>query len=184
MRLILKGTDLTLQSVLDAYNEALNVIEKESPDLFAEVNKATDITATDITVDFSYELPGYDDRVTLTAEHNGKEELLTFIFEQDDNHAMQLKKYNNDDSGQSSMFTDEERAIIDAAKGFEPVKEKLDITGCRVIHTVTSNMVTAKVFDNGYVKYYNKEGNCIQEATVNPDELTEFIKFLDDNLKE
>ena len=187
MRIIIQGNnrgakleDLLCQALMNIYD----LIEKDSPELYKDLtDKVERIDSNNIVLDLEFKLKGQDDPVVLTANHGNDTELLTFIYDVNEEGLLELKKYNNDDAGQDSMFTKEEHAVYNINNGLVEVEEKLDVTGINVVYENTFSNITVFVYENGYVKYYNTDGKLVQETTVKPKNIKNFIQFLKDNLE-
>ena len=187
MRIIIQGNnrgakleDLLGQALMNIYD----LIEKDSPELYKDLtDKVERIDCNNVVVDLEFKLKGQDDPVVLTANHGNDTELLTFIYDVNEDCSLELKKYNNDDAGQDSMFTKEEHAVYNINNGLVEVEEKLDVTGINVVYENTFSNITVFVYENGYVKYYNTDGKLVQETTVKPEDIEDFIQFLKDNLE-
>ena len=161
-----------------------DLIEKDSPELYKDLtDKVERIDSNNIVLDMEFKLKDQEDPVVLTANHGNDTELLTFIYEVQEDGELKLKKYNNDDADQDSMFTKEEHAVYNISNGLAEVEEKLDVTGINVVYENTFSNITVFVYENGYVKYYNTDGKLVQETTVKSEDIDDFIQFLKVNLE-
>lgn len=187
MRIIIQGNNrgANLEDLLtDAIDNTMKLISKDSPELYKDITDNVErIDCSNVIVDLEFKLKGQDDPVVLTANHGNDTELLTFIYDVNEDCSLELKKYNNDDAGQDSMFTKEEHAVYNINNGLAEVEEKLDVTGINVVYENTFSNITVFVYENGYVKYYNTDGKLVQETTVKSEDIEDFIQFLKDNLE-
>ena len=67
-----------------------------------------------------------------------------------------------------------DRAYVDLAEGLQEVAHTIDVTGVPIEYSTHVGGLDLTVYANGAVIYY-KDGKLVQEATVQPDKLQDFI---------
>ena len=97
------------------------------------------------------------------------DEVLTFKYTVD-NDKVSLEGNNVEEP----IFSDTDRAYVDLSEGLQEVKPQLDTKGLSIIYATEVAGLNIQVYENGFVQYY-KEGKLVQEATVAPEKLEDFI---------
>lgn len=169
MRLVINGkmkSNLIEDVIYAAYAMAIDVIEEESNDLYRDICACHGVDATSIVIDIGF-TPNEGDEAQILATDAG--EVLTFQFDVADDE-IKLTGNNKD----TPLFTDTDRAIVDLAEGLQEVDHTLDVTGIPVEYSTHVGGLDLTVYANGAVIYY-KDGKLVQEATVQPDKLQDFI---------
>lgn len=169
MRLVINGkieSEEIHNAIYNAFNMALDVIEEENNDLYKDIATCYGIDATSIVVDIGF-IPNKGDEAQILATDAG--EVLTFQFDVADNN-VELAGSNKD----NPIFSDTDRAIVDLAKGLEEVPKTIDTDDLNVLFCTQVGGLNLTVYDNGAAIYY-KDGKLVQEATVPPDKLQDFI---------
>ena len=169
MRIVINGkieSNAIEDIIYTAYNMALDVIEKENNDLCKDIAACHSIDATSIVVDIGF-TPNEGDESQILATDAG--EVLTFQFDVADD-GIKLTGNNKD----TPLFTDTDRAIVDLAEGLQEVAHTIDVTGVPIEYSTHVGGLDLTVYANGAVIYY-KDGKLVQEATVQPDKLQDFI---------
>lgn len=169
MRLVINGkieASVIYDAIYSAYGKALDVIEEENKDLYRDITACYDIAATGIVVDIGF-TPNEGDEAQILATDAG--EVLTFQFAVADGK-IELTDSNKD----TPLFSDTDRAYVDLAKGLQEVAHTIDVTGVPIEYSTHVGGLDLTVYANGAVIYY-KDGKLVQEATVQPDKLQDFI---------
>ncbi len=169
MRIVINGkmeSNAIEDAIYNAYNMALDVIEEENNDLYKDIAACYDIAATSIVIDIGF-TPNEGDEAQILATDAG--EVLTFQFDVADDK-VELTGSNKD----TPLFTDMDRAIVDLSEGLQEVAHTIDVTGVPVEYSTHVGGLDLTVYANGAVIYY-KDGKLVQEATVQPDKLQDFI---------
>lgn len=169
MRIIMEGN--TFSCVLSdlcevAFYKIAKIIEKENPELYKQLSEyhATPIVSAVIDVGFQNK---EGDEPQILATDAG--EVLTFKFSVD-NEMIKLEG----DNMEEPLFTDTDRAIVDLAEGLTEVAHTIDVTGVPVEYQTHVGGLDVTIYGNGVVNYY-KDNKLVQEATVQPDKLEDFI---------
>ena len=169
MRIVINGkieSNAIEDVIYKAYNMALDVIEEENNDLYKDIAACHSIDATSIVVDIGF-TPNEGDEPQILATDAG--EVLTFQFDAV-NDEVKLTSSNKD----TPLFSDTDRAYVDLAEGLQEVAHTIDVTGVPVEYSTHVGGLDLTVYANGAVIYY-KDGKLVQEATVQPDKLQDFI---------
>lgn len=170
MRIVLQGkTDVNDvgNSILDALNQTMDIIDSENPDLIKELqDNIIGINVNSVVVDLEFELADKEEPLMLVTD---ADEVLTFQYTVD-NDKVSLEGNNVEEP----IFSDTDRAIVDLSEGLQEVKPQLDTSGLSIIYATEVAGLNIQVYENGFVQYY-KEGKLVQEATVAPDKLQDFI---------
>lgn len=169
MRLVINGkmkSNLIEDVIYAAYAMAIDVIEEESNDLYRDICACHGVDATSIVIDIGF-TPNEGDEAQILATDAG--EVLTFQFDVADDE-IKLTGNNKD----TPLFTDTDRAIVDLAEGLQEVAHTIDVTGVPVEYSAHVGGLDLTVYANGAVIYY-KDGKLVQEATVQPDKIQDFI---------
>lgn len=169
MRLVINGK-IKSNSIEDviykAYAKAIDIIEEENNDLYKDLAACHSIDATGIVVDIGF-TPNEGDESQILATDAG--EVLTFQFAVSDGK-IELTDSNKD----TPLFSDTDRAYVDLAEGLQEVAHTIDVTGVPIEYSTHVGGLDLTVYANGAVIYY-KDGKLVQEATVQPDKLQDFI---------
>lgn len=169
MRIVINGKMASNEIedlIFDAYDKALDVIEEENIDLYKDICSCYGVDATSIIVDIGF-TPNEGAEPQVLATDAG--EVLTFQFDVKGRTA-ELASSNKD----TPIFSDTDRAIVDLAEGLQEVEHTLDVTGIPVEYSAHVGGLDVTVYNNGAVIYY-KDDKLVQEATVPPDKLEDFI---------
>ena len=170
MRIVLQGkTDVNDvgNRILDALNQTMDIIDSENPDLIKELqDNIIGINVNSVVVDLEFELADKEEPLMLVTD---ADEVLTFKYTVDNDKVM-LEGNNIEEP----IFSDTDRAIVDLSEGLQEVKPQLDTNGLSIIYATEVAGLNIQVYENGFVQYY-KEGKLVQEATVQPDKLQDFI---------
>lgn len=169
MRLVINGkieSEEIYNAIYNAFNMALDVIEEENNDLYKDIAACYGIDATSIVVDIGF-IPNKGDDPQVLATDAG--EVLTFQFDAGYD-GVELTGNNKD----TPIFTDTDRAIVDLAEGLKEVAHTIDVTGVPVKYKTHVGGLDVTIYNNGVVNYY-KDNKLVQEATVQPDKLEDFI---------
>lgn len=169
MRIVINGkieSNEIEDVIYNAYNMALDVIEKENNDLYKDIAACHGIDATSIVVDIGF-TPNEGDEAQILATDAG--EVLTFQFDAV-NDEVKLTGSNKD----TPLFSDTDRAYVDLAEGLQEVPQTIDTSDIKILYKGHVAGLDLKVFEDGTVVYY-KNGVLVQEATVQPDKLQDFI---------
>ena len=169
MRLVINGKieASALEDVIfAAYTKAIDIIEEENNDLYKDIGECYAVDATSIVVDIGF-TPDEGDEAQILATDAG--EVLTFQFDAVDDK-VELTGSNKD----TPLFSDTDRAYVDLAEGLQEVAHTIDVTGVPVEYSTHVGGLDLTVYANGAVIYY-KDGKLVQEATVQPDKLEDFI---------
>ena len=170
MRIVLQGkTDVNDvgNSILDALKQTMDIIDSENPDLIKELqDNIIGINVNSVVVDLEFELADKEEPLMLVTD---ADEVLTFNYTVDNDKVM-LEGNNIEEP----IFSDTDRAIVDLSEGLQEVKPQLDTNGLSIIYATEVAGLNIQVYENGFVQYY-KEGKLVQEATVAPEKLEDFI---------
>lgn len=169
MRIIINGkikSNAIEDIIYNAYAKAIDIIEEENNDLYKDLAACHSIDATGIVVDIGF-TPNEGDEAQILATDAG--EVLTFQFDAVDNE-VKLTSSNKD----TPLFSDTDRAYVDLAEGLQEVAHTIDVTGVPIEYSTHVGGLDLTVYANGAVIYY-KDGKLVQEATVQPDKLQDFI---------
>lgn len=169
MRLVINGkieASVLEDVIFAAYTKAIDIIEKENNDLYKDIGECYAVDATSIVVDIGF-TPDEGDEAQILATDAG--EVLTFQFDAV-NGKVKLTGSNKD----TPLFSDTDRAYVDLAEGLQEVAHTIDVTGVPVEYSTHVGGLDLTVYANGAVIYY-KDGKLVQEATVQPDKLQDFI---------
>ena len=170
MRIVLQGkTDVNDvgNSILDALNQTMDIIDNENPDLIKELqDNIIGINVNSVVVDLEFELANKEEPLMLVTD---ADEVLTFKYTVD-NDKVSLEGNNVEEP----IFSDTDRAIVDLSEGLQEVKPQLDTNGLSIIYATEVAGLNIQVYENGFVQYY-KEGKLVLEATVPPEKLEDFI---------
>ena len=169
MRLVINGkikSNVIEDIIYAAYAKAIDIIEEENNDLYKDLAACHSIDATSIVVDIGF-TPNEGDEAQILATDAG--EVLTFQFDVADDK-VKLTSSNKD----TPLFSDTDRAYVDLADGLQVVAHTIDVTGVPVEYSTHVGGLDLTVYANGAVIYY-KDGKLVQEATVQPDKLQDFI---------
>ena len=170
MRIVLQGktnVNDVGNSILDALNQTMDIIDNENPDLTKELqSNIIGINVNSVVVDLEFELADKEEPLMLVTD---ADEVLTFKYAVDNDKV--LLEGNN---VEEPIFSDTDRAIVDLSEGLQEVKPQLDTSGLSIIYATEVAGLNIVVYENGFVQYH-KEGKLVQEATVQPDKLQDFI---------
>ena len=169
MRLVINGkidSNAIEDAIYNAYSKAIDIIEEENNDLYKDIAACHSIDVTSIVVDIGF-TPNEGDESQILATDAG--EVLTFQFDAV-NDEVKLTSSNKD----TPLFSDTDRAYVDLAEGLQEVPNTIDVTGVPVEYSTHVGGLDLTVYANGAVIYY-KDGKLVQEATVQPDKLQDFI---------
>ena len=169
MRLVINGkidSNAIEDAIYNAYSKAIDIIEEENNDLYKDIAACHSIDVTSIVVDIGF-TPNEGDESQILATDAG--EVLTFQFDAV-NDKVKLTGSNKD----TPLFSDTDRAYVDLAEGLQEVPNTIDVTGVPVEYSTHVGGLDLTVYANGAVIYY-KDGKLVQEATVQPDKLQDFI---------
>ena len=169
MRLVINGkieASAIENAIFNAYTKAIDIIEEENNDLYKDIGECYAVDAISIVVDIGF-TPDEDDEAQILATDAG--EVLTFQFDAV-NDKVKLTGSNKD----TPLFSDTDRAYVDLAEGLQEVPHTIDVTGVPVEYSTHVGGLDLTVYANGAVIYY-KDGKLVQEATVQPDKLEDFI---------
>ena len=169
MRIIINGkikSNAIEDVIYAAYAKAIDIIEEENNDLYKDLAACHGVDATSIVVDIEF-TPNEGDEAQILATDAG--EVLTFQFDAVDDK-VELTGSNKD----TPLFSDTDRAYVDLAEGLQEVAHTIDVTGVPVEYSTHVGGLDLTVYANGAVIYY-KDGKLVQEATVQPDKLEDFI---------
>ena len=170
MRIVLQGktnVNDVGNSILDALNQTMDIIDSENPDLIKELqNNIIGVNVNSVVVDLEFELANKEEPLMLVTD---ADEVLTFKYTVD-NDKVSLEGNNVEEP----IFSDTDRAIVDLSEGLQEVKSQLDTSGLSIIYATEVAGLNIQVYENGFVQYY-KEGKLVQEATVAPEKLEDFI---------
>ena len=170
MRIVLQGktnVNDVGNSILDALNQTMDIIDSENPDLIKELqSNIIGINVNSVVVDLEFELANKEEPLMLVTD---ADEVLTFKYTVD-NDKVSLEGSNVEEP----IFSDTDRAIVDLSEGLQEVKPQLDTNGLSIIYATEVAGLNIQVYENGFVQYY-KEGKLVQEATVAPEKLEDFI---------
>ena len=169
MRLVINGkikSNVIEDVIYAAYAKAIDIIEEENNDLYKDLAACHDVDATSIVIDIGF-TPNEGDEAQILATDAG--EVLTFQFDVADDK-VELTSSNKD----TPLFSDTDRAYVDLAEGLQEVAHTIDVTGVPVEYSTHVGGLDLTVYANGAVIYY-KDGKLVQEATVQPDKLQDFI---------
>ena len=169
MRIIINGkikSNAIEDIIYAAYAKAIDIIEEENNDLYKDLAACHSIDATSIVVDIGF-TPNEGDEAQILATDAG--EVLTFQFDAV-NDEVKLTSSNKD----TPLFSDTDRAYVDLAEGLPEVAHTIDVTGVPIEYSTHVGGLDLTVYANGAVIYY-KDGKLVQEATVQPDKLQDFI---------
>ena len=170
MRIVLQGktnVNDVGNSILDALNQTMDIIDNENPDLIKELqSNIIGINVNSVVVDLEFELANKEEPLMLVTD---ADEVLTFKYTVD-NDKVSLEGNNVEEP----IFSDTDRAIVDLSEGLQEVKPQLDTSGLSIIYATEVAGLNIQVYENGFVQYY-KEGKLVQEATVAPEKLEDFI---------
>ena len=179
MRIVLQGkTDVNDvgNSILDALNQTMDIIDNENPDLIKELqDNIIGINVNSVVVDLEFELADKEEPLMLVTD---ADEVLTFKYTVDNDKV--LLEGNN---VEEPIFSDTDRAIVDLSEGLQEVKPQLDTSGLSIIYATEVAGLNIVVYENGFVQYH-KEGKLVQEATVAPEKLEAFIECLEGIINE
>ena len=154
-------------SILDALNQTMDIIDNENPDLIKELqSNIIGINVNSVVVDLEFELADKEEPLMLVTD---ADEVLTFKYTVD-NDKVSLEGNNVEEP----IFSDTDRAYVDLAEGLQEVAHTIDVTGVPVEYSTHVGGLDLTVYANGAVIYY-KDGKLVQEATVQPDKLQDFI---------
>ena len=175
MRIVLQGktnVNDVGNSILDALNQTMDIIDSENPDLIKELQiNVIGINVNSVVVDLEFELADKEEPLMLVTD---ADEVLTFKYTVD-NDKVSLEGNNVEEP----IFSDTDRAIVDLSEGLQEVKPQLDTSGLSIIYATEVAGLNIQVYENGFVQYY-KEGKLVQEATVAPEKLNSFIESIED----
>ena len=170
MRIVLQGktnVNDVGNSILDALNQTMDIIDSENPDLIKELqDNIIGINVNSVVADLEFELADKKEPLMLVTD---ADEVLTFKYTVDNDKV--ILEGNN---VEEPIFSDTDRAIVDLSEGLQEVKPQLDTNGLSIIYATEVAGLNIQVYENGFVQYY-KEGKLVQEATVQPDKLEDFI---------
>ena len=170
MRIVLQGktnVNDVGNIILDALNQTMDIIDNENPDLIKELqSNIIGINVNSVVVDLEFELANKEEPLMLVTD---ADEVLTFKYTVD-NDKVSLEGNNVEEP----IFSDTDRAIVDLSEGLQEVKSQLDTSGLSIIYATEVAGLNIQVYENGFVQYY-KEGKLVQEATVAPEKLEDFI---------
>ena len=170
MRIVLQGktnVNDVGNSILAALNQTMDIIDSENPDLFKELqDNIIGINVNSVVVDLEFELANKEEPLMLVTD---ADEVLTFKYTVDNDKV--ILEGNN---VEEPIFSDTDRAIVDLSEGLQEVKPQLDTKGLSIIYATEAAGLNIQVYENGFVQYY-KEGKLVQEATVAPEKLEDFI---------
>lgn len=169
MRIIINGkieASVLEDVIFAAYTKAIDIIEEENNDLYNDIGECYAVDATSIVVDIGF-TPDEGDEAQILATDAG--EVLTFQFDAV-NGKVELTGSNKD----TPLFSDTDRAYVDLAEGLQEVAHTIDVTGVPIEYSTHVGGLDLTVYANGAVIYY-KDGKLVQEATVQPDKLQDFI---------
>ena len=169
MRIIINGkieSNAIEDVIYNAYSKAIDIIEEENNDLYKDIAACHSIDVTSIVVDIGF-TPNEGDEAQILATDAG--EVLTFQFDAVDGK-VELTGSNKD----TPLFSDTDRAYVDLAEGLQEVAHTIDVTGVPIEYSTHVGGLDLTVYANGAVIYY-KDGKLVQEATVQPDKLEDFI---------
>lgn len=170
MRIVLQGktnVNDVGNSILDALNQTMDIIDNENPDLIKELqSNIIGINVNSVVVDLEFELANKEEPLMLVTD---ADEVLTFKYTVDNDKV--ILEGNN---VEEPIFSDTDRAIVDLSEGLQEVKPQLDTSGLSIIYATEVAGLNIQVYENGFVQYY-KEGKLVQEATVAPEKLEDFI---------
>ena len=170
MRIVLQGktnVNDVGNIILDALNQTMDIIDSENPDLIKELqSNIIGINVNSVVVDLEFELANKEEPLMLVTD---ADEVLTFKYTVD-NDKVSLEGNNVEEP----IFSDTDRAIVDLSEGLQEVKSQLDTSGLSIIYATEVAGLNIQVYENGFVQYY-KEGKLVQEATVAPEKLEDFI---------
>ena len=169
MRLVINGkikSNVIEDVIYAAYAKAIDIIEEENNDLYKDLAACHDVDATSIVIDIGF-TPNEGDEAQILATDAG--EVLTFQFDVADDK-VELTSSNKD----TPLFSDTDRAYVDLAEGLQEVAHTIDVTGVPIEYSTHVGGLDLTVYANGAVIYY-KDGKLVQEATVQPDKLQDFI---------
>ena len=170
MRIVLQGktnVNDVGNRILDALNQTMDIIDNENPDLIKELqSNVIGINVNSVVVDLEFELANKEEPLMLVTD---ADEVLTFKYTVD-NDKVSLEGNNVEEP----IFSDTDRAIVDLSEGLQEVKPQLDTIGLSIIYATEVAGLNIQVYENGFVQYY-KEGKLVQEATVAPEKLEDFI---------
>ena len=169
MRIIINGkikSNAIEDIIYKAYAKAIDIIEEENNDLYKDLAVCHSIDATSIVVDIGF-TPNEGDEAQILATDAG--EVLTFQFDAVDDE-VKLTGSNKD----TPLFSDTDRAYVDLAEGLQEVAHTIDVTGVPIEYSTHVGGLDLTVYANGAVIYY-KDGKLVQEATVQPNKLQDFI---------
>ena len=170
MRIVLQGktnVNDVGNRILDALNQTMDIIDSENPDLFKELqDNIIGINVNSVVADLEFELADKEEPLMLVTD---ADEVLTFKYTVD-NDKVSLEGNNVEEP----IFSDTDRAYVDLSEGLQEVKPQLDTKGLSIIYATEVAGLNIQVYENGFVQYY-KEGKLVQEATVAPEKLEDFI---------
>ena len=169
MRIVINGkikSNVIEDVIYAAYAKAIDIIEEENNDLYKDLAACHSIDTTSIVVDIGF-TPNAGDEAQILATDAG--EVLTFQFDAVDDK-VELTGSNKD----TPLFSDTDRAYVDLAEGLQEVAHTIDVTGVPIEYSTHVGGLDLTVYANGAVIYY-KDGKLVQEATVQPDKLQDFI---------
>lgn len=113
--------------LVKAFNSAMLELEEYNPELSEAIEeKCKGVLVKSASLELQFDIEGYDDKVVLTANHNGVEELLVYTVDMDASGNI-VKTDNNDEAqGKDSLFSDMDRIIYNGATGlhFEPIESE------------------------------------------------------------
>lgn len=170
MRIVLQGktnVNDVGNRILDALNQTMDIIDSENPDLIKELqSNIIGINVNSVVVDLEFELANKEEPLMLVTD---ADEVLTFKYTVD-NDKVSLEGNNVEEP----IFSDTDRAIVDLSEGLQEVNPQLNTSGLSIIYATEVAGLNIQVYENGFVQYY-KEGKLVQEATVAPEKLEDFI---------
>lgn len=171
MRIVINGkinSNEIEDAIYNAFNMAIDIIEKENKDLYRDITGCHDVVATSVVADIGF-IPNEGDEPQILATDAG--EVLTFRFSADEDATVKLEGNNIEEP----IFSDTDRAFVDLAEGLKEVPQTIDTSGIKILYTGHVSGLDLKVFEDGTVVYY-KNGVLVQEATVPLDKLDAFIE--------
>lgn len=170
MRIIMEGmTDGYMLGDLceDALDEIATIIKNENPELFNQLVKCYATPMISAVIDVGFQVKEGDEPQMLVTDMG---EVLTFKFKIFDGEMIELEGANM----KEPLFTDTDRAIVDLAEGLTEVAHTIDVTGVPVKYETHVGGLDVTIYNNGVVNYY-KDSKLVQETTVQPDKLEDFI---------
>lgn len=169
MRIVFKGETFGYnlsKLYFEAASEISKIIESENPELYQQIRDCHATPVISAVIDFGFQVNEGDEPQILATDAG---EVLTFRFDVDDTD-IELEGSNI----KEPLFTDTDRAIVDLAEGLTEVAHTVDVTGVPVEYQTHVGGLDVTVYGNGVVNYY-KDNKLVQETTVQPDKLEDFI---------